>query len=51
MFNTYQEETIRERDTDYSKEEFNILNELSLLKKESRQNLGNNETDEKDVFK
>ena len=50
-FNTYREGIIGDEENDFSKEESSILNESSLLKEESRKNLGDNETDEKDVFK
>ena len=50
-FNTYRERTIKNEENDSNKEESNTLNDFSLLEKESRKDLGDNEIDEEDVSK
>ena len=50
-FNTYRKEITRNEEDDFNEEESSISNESSLSKEESRENLRDNETDEKDVSK
>ena len=50
-FNTYREGTIEDEEDDSNEEKSNILSESFSSKEGSRKDLGDNETDKKDVSK
>ena len=50
-FNIYRKRITKDKEINSNKEESNTLNDLFFIEKESKKNLRNNETDEKDVSK